>query len=161
MPLDLEADPRLDAFREASMEFDAVYNLLARFCGLSDPEFWSLVLIQEGIRTQREISEQLSINRQTLNSAFKLLVRKGLICLTPLMQDQRSKQAVLTQQGERFVETHILPALSLEEQAWSFLSGKEQELLIQLTHKFSSALLQLLHNSTQSTQFNADSSEDL
>mgnify|MGYP001046949099 FL=1 len=158
MPPNSEADPRLDAFREASMEFDAVYNLLAKSCGLSDPEFWSLVLIQEGVRTQREISEQLSISRQTLNSAFKLLVRKGLICLTPLERDQRSKQAVLTHQGERFVEERILPALSLEEQAWSFLSVKEQEMLTQLTHKFSTALLQLLHDSTQ---FNADSSEDL
>ena len=158
MPPDSEANPWLDAFREASMEFDAVYSLLAKSCGLSYPEFWSLVLIQDGVRTQREISEQLSISRQTLNSAFKLLVRKGLVCLIPLERDQRSKQAVLTHQGERFVQARILPALSLEEQAWSLLTVKEQEALTQLTHKFSTTLLQLLRDSTQ---FNADSSEDL
>ena len=73
-------------------------------------------------------------------------------------RDQRSKQAVLTHQGERFVQARILPALSLEEQAWSLLTVKEQEALTQLTHKFSTTLLQLLRDSTQ---FNADSSEDL
>ena len=37
MPPDSEANPWLDAFREASMEFDAVYSLLAKSCGLSYP----------------------------------------------------------------------------------------------------------------------------
>lgn len=46
--------------------------------------------------TQREISEQLSLSRQTLNSAFKQLIKKGLIRLEPLENDQRSKRAILT-----------------------------------------------------------------
>ena len=41
------------------------------FCSLAGPEFWSLVLIRDGVLTQREISSQLSIGPQTLNSAFK------------------------------------------------------------------------------------------
>ena len=51
MPSLPKQDPRLDAFRDAAMEFDAVYGLLAKSCGLSDPEYWSLVLIKEGIVT--------------------------------------------------------------------------------------------------------------
>ncbi len=89
------------------MEFDAVYGMLAKSCGLSEPEFWSLILIHEGVETQREISAQLSLSRQTLNSAFKQLVRKGLIRLSPLEHDQRSKRALLTQEGRRFVESTI------------------------------------------------------
>ena len=81
MPADAASGTRLDAFREASMEFDSVYGQLAKSCGLSGTEYWALSLIHQGVETQREISQQLSLSRQTLNSAFKLLIRKGLIRL--------------------------------------------------------------------------------
>ena len=134
----------LAAFRDASMEFDHVYDLLAKSSGLSYPEFWSLVLIRDGVLTQREISSQLSIGPQTLNSAFKLLVKKGFIRLEPLEHDQRSKRALLTPQGERCLTERILPALRLEEQAWLSLTEEEQAALPRITHKFSTALRRAL-----------------
>ena len=134
----------LEAFRDASMEFDHVYDLLAKSSGLSYPEFWSLVLIRDGVMTQREISDQLSIGPQTLNSAFKLLVKKGFIRLEPLEHDQRSKRALLTRQGERYITERILPALRLEEQAWLTLTEEEQAALPRITHKLSTALRQAL-----------------
>ncbi len=158
MPPNAQTNAQLDFFREVSMEFDHVYDLLAKSCGLSYPEFWSLVLIHEGVLTQREISEQLSISRQTLNSSFKLLIRKGLIRLEPFENNQRSKRAQLTRQGEAFVSQRILPALGLEEQAWLSLTQEEQALLPQLTHKFSTSLLHLLQAHKQE---DIRSSEDL
>lgn len=134
----------LEAFRDASMEFDHVYDLLAKSSGLSYPEFWSLVLIHDGVLTQREISDQLSIGPQTLNSAFKLLVKKGFIRLEPFERDQRSKRALLTRQGERYITDRILPALRLEEQAWLTLTEEEQAALPRMTHKFSTTLRQAL-----------------
>ena len=134
----------LEAFRDASMEFDHVYDLLAKSSGLSYPEFWSLVLIRDGVMTQREISDQLSISPQTLNSAFKLLVKKGFIRLEPFENDQRSKRALLTPQGERCLTERILPALRLEEQAWLSLTEEEQAALPRITHKFSTALRRAL-----------------
>ena len=50
-----DPDTRLSSFRDASMEFDSVYGLLARSCGLSGTEYWALVLIREGVVTQRAI----------------------------------------------------------------------------------------------------------
>lgn len=135
----------LEAFRDASMEFDHVYDLLAKSSGLSYPEFWSLVLIHDGVLTQREISAQLSLSRQTLNSAFKQLIRKGLIQLSPLEHDQRSKRALLTQEGRRFVESTIARTRRMEEQAWQTLTKAEQADLIRLTRQFSSALRQSLN----------------
>ena len=134
----------LAAFRDASMEFDHVYDLLAKSSGLSYPEFWSLVLIRDGVLTQREISSQLSIGPQTLNSAFKLLVIQGFIRLEPFENDQRSKRALLTPQGERCLTERILPALRLEEQAWLSLTEEEQAALPRITHKFSTALRRAL-----------------
>ena len=63
----LVPDIRLETFREVSMEFDAVYGMLAKSCGLSGTEYWALILIYEGVETQREISEQLSLSRRALN----------------------------------------------------------------------------------------------
>ena len=139
-----EPDTRLESFRDVSMEFDAVYGMLAKSCGLSGTEYWALILIHEGVETQREISEQLSLSRQTLNSAFKQLIRKGLIQLSPLEHDQRSKRALLTRQGERYITDRILPALRLEEQAWLSLTEEEQAALPRITHKFSTALRRAL-----------------
>lgn len=140
-----EPDTRLESFRDVSMEFDAVYGMLAKSCGLSGTEYWALILIHERVETQREISEQLSLSRQTLNSAFKQLIRKGLIQLSPLEHDQRSKRALLTQEGRRFVESTIARTRRMEEQAWQTLTREEQADLIRLTRQFSSALRQSLN----------------
>lgn len=158
MPPNSEERARLDAFREASMSFDAAYGLLAKSCGLSGPEYWSLVLIQEGIVTQRQISEQLCLSRQTLNSAFKLLIQKGLICLEPFEHNQRSKRALLTPEGSRFLLTVIARTRQLEEQAWQALTAQEQQTLTLLTNRFSAALSALLQPNTTK---NPCSSEDL
>ena len=144
MRLSGEPEARLETFRDVSMEFDHVYGLLAKSCGLSETEYWALILIHEGVETQREISEQLSLSRQTLNSAFKQLIRKGLIRLAPFEHDQRSKRALLTPEGQRFVETTIAQSRYLEEQAWKTLTREEQADLIRLTHQFSTALRRVL-----------------
>lgn len=107
----------LTAFREADMELDRVYSLFPKACGLSDPEYWSLLLIYEGNVTQSAISEQLSMSRQTVNSAFKQLVKKGYIRLEPSKDDQRTKQAFLTDAGKGFVETYVVQIYQIEETA--------------------------------------------
>lgn len=142
MPPLPKQDPRLDAFRDAAMEFDAVYGLLAKSCGLSDPEYWSLVLIKEGIVTQKEISDQLCLNRQTLNSAFKLLIKK---------------RAILTETGQHFVDETVSKMERLEARAWETLTPEEQESITELTLRFSAALKRAL----EEEKTNTHSSEDL
>lgn len=75
------------------MELDNLYSRFPKSCGLSEAEYWSLLLIYEGIVTQSRISEQLFLSRQTLNSAFKQLQKKGLIRLEPYQDNLRSKRA--------------------------------------------------------------------
>ena len=45
------AFPDLHAFWDAYKELDAAYALLAKSCGLSEPEYWSLMLIRDGVET--------------------------------------------------------------------------------------------------------------
>ncbi len=135
-----EIQTTLAAFREATWELDNVYTMFPKSCGLSEVEYWSLLLIYEGVATQSQISERLFISRQTLNSAFKQLRKKGLIRLEPYEENQRSKQSFLTEIGRAFVEERILWMHRIEENAWKKLSSDEHNALIRLTKKMSSLI---------------------
>lgn len=118
------------------MELDNVYSLFSKACGLSEAEYWSLLLIYEGVATQSQISDQLFLSRQTLNSAFKQLRKKGLIRLEPYEENQRSKQAFLTDLGKPFVEKYVVQMHKIEEKAWGQMNEEEQSMLTELTRKF-------------------------
>lgn len=137
----------LAAFREATMELDDLYSRFPKSCGLSEAEYWSLLLIYEGIVTQSRISEQLFLSRQTLNSAFKQLQKKGLIRLEPYQDNLRSKRAFLTEAGKAFVEENVLRMHRVEERAWQHMSQEDQAVLIALIRKFSSCIRKELDDS--------------
>ena len=126
----------LIAFRKATMELDNIYSRFPKSCGLAEAEYWSLLLIYEGAATQSEISSQLFMSRQTLNSAFKLLRKKGLVRLEPYEENQRSKQALLTEEGKRFVEENVLQMHRIEEKAWQKLDSDDAKMLTELTKKY-------------------------
>ena len=77
MEQSLEMQASLAAFREATWELDDVYTLFPKSCGLSEVEYWSLLLIYEGAATQSQISERLFVSRQTLNSAFSSCAKRA------------------------------------------------------------------------------------
>lgn len=134
----------LESFREATMELDNTYSTFSKACGLTDNEYWSLLLIYEGVVTQSKISERLFLSRQTLNSAFKQLVKKGLVCLEAYEENQRTKQAFLTDNGIQFVEKHIVHMHQIEEKAWEMMSKEECATLTRLTRKYNSLVQELL-----------------
>ena len=139
----------LAAFQEATMKLENTFSLFAKHCGLSDPEYWSLLLIEEGIVTQSEISELLYISRQTLNSAFKQLVKKGLIRLEPYADNQRTKQAILTEKGKDFFATHISQMQRIEETAWEKMQLEERIALTSLMQTYSALVRRKLREITQ------------
>lgn len=134
----------LQSFREATMELDNVYSLFSKSCELSDAEYWSLLLIYEGVVTQSQISDQLFLSRQTLNSAFKQLRKKGLVRLEPFKENQRSKQAFLTEEGRQFVEKYVVRMHRIEEKAWNMLKKEERIALTTLTQKYTNLVRELL-----------------
>ncbi len=135
----------LASFREASMELDHVYSIFSKACGLSEAEYWSLLFISEGVVTQSQISDRSWLSRQTVNSAFKQLRKKGLIRLEPYEENQRSKQALLTEEGKAFLEKYVLQMHRVEEKAWKQMSQQERIMLIQTTRKFSGLIRKELH----------------
>ena len=80
----------LDAFWKSNdriyNENTLLYHRLARACGLPDCAFWLLYTLrsEEAPLTQTQLSEQLSLPKQTVNSALKKLVEEGYLGATPI-----------------------------------------------------------------------------
>ena len=66
-------DSTLKSFRETYKDLERVYDSFSKICGLSNTEYWALLMIYEGVATQHDISESLCLSRQTVNSAFRRL----------------------------------------------------------------------------------------
>lgn len=137
----------LRSFRHASSALDSLYGQFAKACGLSVNEYWSLVLIGEGICTQSEISRELYLSRQTINSAFKLLKKKQLIVLIPNSRNLRIKHAELTESGRQLYDAYILKMRRLEEAAWISMDAKDRSSLSELTWKLYHLIEELYHRS--------------
>lgn len=152
------SDGSVEAFRAVSKEFDTIYTMFAKNCGLSEAEYWCLLMIRNGTTTQAEISDQLFLSRQTVNSAFKQLVKKKLVRLEPLEHNQRTKQVILTQPGERFMEQYIDRMLLVEQQAWQTMEERERVMLTRLTRKYCNLIRTALK---QPPTIESSSSEDL
>ena len=141
----------LGAFREATMELDNVYSMFSKSCGLSEAEYWSLLLVYEGAATQSQISDQLFLSRQTLNSAFKQLRKKGLVRLEPYAENQRSKQVFLTGEGKAFVERHVVKMHRVEASSSRRMDEQERDMLIKLTRKYSALIREELNTAKLKT----------
>lgn len=139
----------IEAYWEAYKDSESVYSMLPRACGLSDAEYWSLVMIQEGIDTQSDICSQLCISKQTVNSAFRQLVKKELVRLEVMEENMRTKKIFITEKGRLFVKKYIVPLLELEEAAWRRMDKEERSELIRITKKYNCLLRESLNNYQQ------------
>ena len=130
----------IEAYWETYKDLDRIYSRFAKECGLSDGEYWALVMIREGCTTQTQIREEFSLNKQTIHSAIKQLVKKGLIRLETKEDNQREKKILLTKEGEDFIRNHIDGMIQLEKKAWDMMRNEEQEQLIALSQRYNDLL---------------------
>ncbi len=131
-------EKRYQEFISASKEIDDVYHMLALKFGLSDSAMWILCTMREANRelTQSEIAQEMSMSRQTVNSAIKNLEKQGYLRLEAVSGDRRNKTLSFTEEGETFVKRTVDQVLSLEHQVFSNLEVEEQERLIRILRKY-------------------------
>lgn len=103
----------LDAFWKSNdriyNENTLLYHRLARACGLPDCAFWLLYTLrsEEAPLTQTQLSEQLSLPKQTVNSALKKLVEEGVLRLEAADGNLKNKRVCLTEAGEAFLRRTV------------------------------------------------------
>ena len=131
-------EKRYQEFISASKEVDDVYHMLALKFGLSDSAMWILCTMREANRelTQSEIAQEMSMSRQTVNSAIKNLEKQGYLRLEAVSGDRRNKILSFTEEGETFVKRTVDRVLSLEHQVFENLEVEEQEKITQILRKY-------------------------
>lgn len=137
---------RLYEYNTIIKENDELYRGVARTLGLPDCAFWILYALRESaqVLTQSEICNAMYQPKQTVNSALKKLEADGYIALLE-MNDRRSKQIHLTEEGQRLAEKTVDRVVAVEAQAMAGLTVQEQEDFIRLFRKYTD----LLRNSMQ------------
>ena len=131
-------EKRYQEFISASKEVDDVYHMIALKFGLSDSAMWILCTMRETNRelTQSEIAQEMSMSRQTVNSAIKNLEKQGYLRLEAVSGDRRNKILSFTEEGETFVKRTVDRVLSLEHQVFENLEVEEQEKITQILRKY-------------------------
>ena len=131
----------LDAFWKSNdriyNENPLLYHRLARACGLPDCAFWLLYTLrsEEAPLTQTQLSEQLSLPKQTVNSALKKLVEAGYLRLEAADGNLKNKQVLVTEAGDAFLRRTVDRVFDMENAAVSHLSGEERAALLDLSQK--------------------------
>lgn len=134
----------LAAFCDVFNDIDAMYNRFAQGCGVAPTEYWVLVSMSEGLTSQRDICAMLALNRQTVNSAVRGLVRQGLIRVEPTPGDARTKALAFTEAGRAFVNADVRAMHRLEEQVWHRLEERERIQLTELLGRYRSCMREAL-----------------
>ena len=126
-----------EGYYSISKDTDALYSILAERSGVSEGMFWVLyaICMSEEQCTQRDICRVWAMNKQTVNSALRHLVREDFITMEVCTEDRRSKLLHFTEKGREFCDTYIIPIFEAEEQAFEELTEKERETLMGLTKK--------------------------
>lgn len=135
------SDP-LAVFNQLYKEMDAIYHLYAKRFGISDTAFWLLYSLYEGntAYTQRELCSTWHYPPQTINSALKSLEKQEVIALKPVSGNQKNKQIVLTEKGEKIAERVVAPLVVAEQRTFKSLKEKERKALLSLTQKYADLL---------------------
>lgn len=99
--------------------FEALYRSVASSFGISTCEMWIyyfLLIEQDGV-TQQTICSQMSFKKQTVNSAVAKLVKEGMLTLTAMNENNKSKVLSLTPKGAEFANNTVNSLLNAELKA--------------------------------------------
>lgn len=131
----------LSQFNSIFKENDEIYRKVAKELGLSDCAFWILYNLSENNKplTQSDICYYLYQPKQTVNSALKKMEHEGYIKLIQI-NDRRSKQIYLTEEGKRLAEETVNKVINIECETFSELTKEEQEDFIKLFRKYTDLL---------------------
>lgn len=132
----------LERFNRSWKGIDRVYHEIARRSGLSDCAFWILYALREAgnAMPQNELSQIWLYSRQTVSSTLRQLEERGLIAVGYAAGSRREKQVDLTEDGARFAQTHIDPAMEMEKQALTDLDEQERDMMFTLIDRYAHLL---------------------
>lgn len=113
-------DKHLQGWKFSTLLFriDGLYDQWAKRTGETGNSLGVFYALGSGEPyTQKQLSEQFLIPKQTLNSIVKDCVAKGYIRLTPSPENHREKLLCLTEAGQEYIDRFLAPLLAIEQYA--------------------------------------------
>lgn len=119
-------------------ECEDIYRCSARFLGISVCAMWVLSVLseQEIPPTQRQLCEQLSQPKQTINSTITSLEKQGFVRLLPVSGNRKEKQVVLTEEGKQYTDQKVKPFINVEQEIFIEMGEKDSEEYLKLMQKY-------------------------
>lgn len=121
---------------------DRIYSGFARACGISDCAYWMIcdTAAAGGTIALNRLTAEWCYSKQTINSALKTMVTRGLARLEYAEGSRKNKVVILTDEGRLFAKRYTDPAIAAELRAFGALTGGEQNVLMDLLDKYADAL---------------------
>ena len=117
-------------------EFNRLYSLSLKM-GMSDSTFIILYTIAElgdGC-SQKEICEQVSISKQTINSSIRKLEGSGVIRLEKGTRG-RELHILLTEAGKQIIREKIYPIMEAEDRAFTHMPAEDRAEFLRLSRLY-------------------------
>ena len=97
-------------------------------------------LYMEPSMSQKEISENYQMPKQTVNNTVKSLERRGYVELVPDEHDRRGRRISFTAEGREYAIRALDPVLKLDQSVVERMGVENYGSLIQLLNAYSDAL---------------------
>ena len=122
---------------QCDKELDELYHKYAVHHHLSDAALWILYAIYDAneMITQSDICNTWFFTRQTIHTALKGLEQQGIIEVTSIPTNKKSKQLHFTKDGKQTAQQLLTPLLEAEKNVFTAFSDEENELYAQLSKK--------------------------
>lgn len=116
----------------------AVYDRCAKLHNLTVNELFVLDILWFAPNgcTQKEISDRMSANKQTINAIMTRFDKQGYISYAEVKEDRRNKRIVLTERGKAYAKDIIPPAADAENLAMADMPIDKVAELLKLTTIF-------------------------
>lgn len=104
----------------------ALYTKTAAVLGIGYPELMVLYALEmEGDLTQKQISENYGMQKQTVHTVVRSLDQRGYVQFTPGKADKREKIVSLTDSGRAYAAPLLQPLLNAEDKIYRII-GEER-----------------------------------
>lgn len=121
-------------------ETTGLYHKLNVALGLSDSvsDILYLIYANDGSYPVRELCAELSMPKQTVNSALRSLEKDGILFLE--IYSGRNKRAVLTEKGKKFCKDTVASIFQMENTVFAEFTVSEIEAFVSLHEKYNAAI---------------------
>lgn len=118
---------------------EELYSEWARAHGMSINEIMTLYALDLGRSwTQKQITREWLIPKQTLNTIIKNLESRGYVCFGP-QPGKREKLVRFTEAGRAYAQEHLRELYRMEERAVESLSSELRQAVVEGTQAFTDA----------------------